>query len=103
LAQEPPVRPQPSLNRSLEYSLSATEEGDLSGVTQLLGIGARFNVTGKIDIGLRAKARRSWNAGVTRYCRGPSTDAPPAKEVRRSFRGRSEDRLDAISPRRGAP
>ncbi len=78
-------RLQLSVNHGLKYSAFSASGADLSGVTQLAGVEARYDVTERIDIGFHAEALYSWNAGSLQYSYGPSIGASPAKNVWLSF------------------
>ncbi len=74
-------RVQLSFNHGLKYFAFSADGSDLSGVTELAGLEARYDVTGKIDIGVHAEALYSWNSGAMQYSYGPSIGASPAKNV----------------------
>jgi hypothetical protein len=74
-------RLQLSLNHGLKYSAFSADGSDLSGVTQLAGIEARFDLTERLDVGVHAEALYSWNSGAIQYSYGPSIGASPAKNV----------------------
>lgn len=79
------ARLQLSVNHGVKYSAFSADGSGLSGVTQLAGFEARYDVTEKIDIGAHAEALYSWNSGAMRYSYGPSIGASPAKNVWLSF------------------
>jgi len=74
-------RLQLSVNHGLKYSAFSAAGAELSGVTQLGGFEARYDVTERIDIGLQAQALYSWNSGALDYSWGPSVGVSPAKNV----------------------
>jgi uncharacterized repeat protein (TIGR01451 family) len=78
-------RLQLSFNHGLKYSAFSADGSDLSGVTQLAGFEARYDVTRRIDLGVHAEALYSWNSGAVQYSYGPSIGASPAKNVWLSF------------------
>ncbi len=74
-------RLQLSVNHGIKYSAFSADGADLSGVTQLAGAEARYDVTDKIDIGVHGEALYSWNSGALQYSYGPSVGLSPAKNV----------------------
>lgn len=74
-------RLQLSFNHGLKYSAFSADGADLSGVTQLAGVEARYDVTSAVDIGVHAEALYSWNSGAIQYSYGPSVGVSPAKNV----------------------
>ncbi|HBS36369.1 MAG TPA: hypothetical protein DEA50_15030 [Parvularcula sp.] len=74
-------RLQLSLNHGVKYSAFSADGADLSGVTQLAGLEARYDVTARIDLGVHAEVLHSWNSGATQYAYGPSVGVSPAKNV----------------------
>jgi uncharacterized repeat protein (TIGR01451 family) len=78
-------RLQLSVNHGIKYSAFSADGADLSGLTQLAGLEARYDVTAKIDIGFHAEALYSWNSGALQYSYGPSIGASPAKNIWLSF------------------
>ncbi len=78
-------RLQLSVNHGLKYSAFSADGAELSGVTQLMGFEARYDVTGRVDLGVHAEALYSWNSGAVQYSYGPSIGASPAKNVWLSF------------------
>ncbi|MFN0023379.1 MAG: hypothetical protein ACKVS5_05705 [Parvularculaceae bacterium] len=78
-------RLQLSVNHGVKYSAFSADGSALSGVTQLAGFEARYDVTDKIDIGAHGEALYSWNSGAVQYSYGPSVGVSPAKNVWLSF------------------
>jgi len=74
-------RLQLSVNHGLKYSAFSAADAGFSGVTQLAGFEARYDVTDRIDIGLHAEGLYSWNPGALQYSFGPSAGFAPAKNV----------------------
>ncbi len=78
-------RLQLSVNHGVKYSAFSADGSALSGVTQLAGFEARYDVTDKIDISAHGEALYSWNSGAVQYSYGPSVGVSPAKNVWLSF------------------
>ena len=74
-------RLQLAFNHGIKYSAFSADGSDLSGVTELAGLEARYDVTDRIDVGVHAEALHSWNSGATQYSFGPSIGASPARNV----------------------
>lgn len=61
-----------SLQHGVKYVNDTIAGEDYSGVTDLLGLEARHDITKSWDLGLRVSALRSWDAGQTSYGTGVS-------------------------------
>jgi uncharacterized repeat protein (TIGR01451 family) len=74
-------RLQLAFNHGLKYATLTTGGATTSGVTQLAGFEARYDVTRRIDIGFHGEAIYSWDSKTTDYSYGPSVGFTPADNV----------------------
>ena len=74
-------RMQLSLNHGVKYSRFAADDISLSGITQLIGVESRYDLTEYFDVGFRGSALISHNAGTIEYAYGPSLGVSPVKNV----------------------
>ncbi len=70
-------RSQVSLYYGAKYVLDTYDGEDYAGFTDLLGIEARFDLTPRIDIGLRASVLHSWSTKTVAWAFGPSIGFTP--------------------------
>ena len=66
-------------------SVLDADNAGYSSVTQLFGVETRFDISEKIDLGLRGSALYSHNAGTVNYSYGPSIGYNPADNIWLSF------------------
>ena len=78
-------RLQVALNHGFKYSVFSTADASYDGVTELLGLEARYDVTDRIDIGFHGEGLYSFNARTLEYSYGPSVGFTPADNVWFSF------------------
>jgi hypothetical protein len=78
-------RLQLALNHGFKYSVLTTGGETFSGVTELLGAEARYDLTDRIDIGVHGEGVYSFNARTLDYSFGPSLGFTPADNVWLSF------------------
>ncbi len=78
-------RLQLAFNHGFKYSVMKTGGASYDGVTELLGLEARYDVTDRIDIGFHGEAVYSFNAKTLDYSYGPSVGFTPAENVWFSF------------------
>ena len=81
LNTQPHERVQLSFNHGFKYSELDANNASFSGVTQLFGAETRFDITDKIDIGLRGSALYSHNSRTLDYSYGPSIGVTPADNI----------------------
>jgi len=74
-------RTQLTVNHGIKYSELAADGATFSGITQLLGGEARFDITEWLDVGLRGSALYSHNARTLDYSYGPSIGITPGKNI----------------------
>ena len=70
-------RTEVSLNHGFKYSAFDADGISNNGITQLVGLEGRFDVTKNIDIGLQGSALFSHNSGTAEYSFGPSIGISP--------------------------
>ena len=91
----------------LKYA--SLEDGDLSfdGVTQLFGLESRYDITRKIDFGLRGSLLYSHNSDTLEYSVGPSFGLSPADNIFLSagwnFAGFTDDDFSGAAYTRNGP
>lgn len=78
-------RLQLALNHGFKYSVLKTGGATFDGVTELLGAEARYDLTGRVDIGFHGEGLYSFNAKTLDYSFGPSVGFTPADNVWLSF------------------
>ncbi len=61
-----------ALKLGAKYVNDTINDYDYSGITSLVGFEGRYDITKKIDIGLRAMMLNSWHLGQEKYLFGPS-------------------------------
>jgi uncharacterized repeat protein (TIGR01451 family) len=70
-------RSQLSLYYGSKYVLDSYDGDDYAGYTDILGIEGRFDLTSRIDIGLRASVLHSWSQNTYAWAFGPSVGFTP--------------------------
>ena len=70
-----------SLNHGIKYSQLNTGGDVFSGVTQLVGVETRYDITEQIDFGAHIMALYSHNSNTLDYAFGPSIGFNPADNV----------------------
>lgn len=70
-------RSQLSLYYGSKYVLDSYDGDDYAGYTDILGIEGRFDLTSRIDIGLRASVLHSWSQNSYAWAFGPSVGFTP--------------------------
>ncbi|MCB2112270.1 MAG: hypothetical protein R3C42_04765 [Parvularculaceae bacterium] len=78
-------RLQIALNHGLKYSVTRTGGASYNGVTELIGVEARYDINDRVDIGFHGEAVYSYNAKTLDYSYGPSIGYTPAENVWFSF------------------
>jgi len=78
-------RLQLAFNHGFKYSVMRTGDASYDGVTELMGLEARYDVTDRIDIGFHGEALYSFNSKTLEYSYGPSIGYAPAENVWFSF------------------
>lgn len=77
----PDERWQVSLNHGIKYAQLFDGASTYEGLTQLLGLETRFDLTSSIDIGFRGMGLYSHNSHVLDYAYGPSIGVNPADNI----------------------
>jgi hypothetical protein len=77
----PAPRMQLSLNHGFKYAVLNDGLSAYSGITQLAGIETRYDVTSRVDVGLRGLALYTHGSGVIDYAWGPSIGFNPADNI----------------------
>jgi uncharacterized repeat protein (TIGR01451 family) len=70
-------RSQVSIYYGSKYVLDTYDGADYAGYTDILGAEARFDLTSRIDIGLRASVLHSWSQKTVAWAFGPSIGFTP--------------------------
>lgn len=70
-----------SMNHGVKYAVLETGDASYTGFTQLLGVETRYDITRRIDLGMRAMAIYSHNSGTAEYSFGPSIGFNPADNI----------------------
>jgi uncharacterized repeat protein (TIGR01451 family) len=70
-------RSQLSLYYGSKYVLDTYDGSDYAGYTDILGAEARFDLTSRIDVGLRASVLHSWSRNTFAWAFGPSIGFTP--------------------------
>jgi uncharacterized repeat protein (TIGR01451 family) len=70
-------RSQLSLYYGSKYVLDSYDGDDYAGYTDILGVEARYDLTSRIDIGLRASVLHSWSQKTYAWAFGPSVGFTP--------------------------
>jgi len=78
-------RLQLALNHGFKYSVLAVGGETFNGVTELLGVEARYDITDRVDFGFHGEALYSFNSKTLDYSFGPSLGFSPADNVWLSF------------------
>ena len=76
---------QVSFNHGFKYSVLNADSAAYSGITQLLGVETRFDITDAVDLGFRGSMLYSHNAGTIDYSYGPSIGVNPGDNIWLSF------------------
>jgi hypothetical protein len=74
-----------SLNHGLKYAEFSTDGAKYSGITQLAGIEARYDLTSRIDLSVHGEALYSYNSKTLDYAYGPAVGFTPADNIWLSF------------------
>mgnify|MGYP000368318964 CR=1 FL=1 len=77
----PNERTQIAFQYGFKYVIDDIDGDSFQGATDFFGIESRFDLTTRIDLGLRASVRHSWNSHIFDYSVGPSIGFNPAKNV----------------------
>ncbi|MFZ5619150.1 MAG: hypothetical protein ACOZAA_17695, partial [Pseudomonadota bacterium] len=78
-------RLQIALNHGFKYAVFRADGAAYDGVTELLGLEARYDLSDRIDLGVHGEAIYSFNAQTLDYSFGPSIGFTPADNVWLSF------------------
>lgn len=78
-------RLQLALNHGFKYAAFRSDGASYDGVTELVGVEARYDVADRIDIGFHGEAIYSFNAKTLDYAYGPQIGFTPADNVWLSF------------------
>ncbi|MCB2096068.1 MAG: DUF11 domain-containing protein [Parvularculaceae bacterium] len=74
-----------AFNHGFKYAVLRADGDVFDGVTELVGVEARYDVTDRIDIGFHGEGHYSFNAKTLNYSYGPSIGFTPADNVWFSF------------------